>query len=281
VAEIHHFAYGWINPTLAFVMSFLGSLLGLVLTARSRDSIGLARGRWLVLAAVAIGGTGIWLMHFSAMIGFGVSGSVVRYGIGLTVASAFVAIIVVGCGLFIVGYGSPTRTKVILGGVFTGLGIAGMHYMGMAGMHVTGVVGYNIPLVIASIVIAIAAATVALWFTVTLLNPSAITAAAFIMGIAVCGMHYTGMQALRVRLVPGVETVSGVDPVNFMIPVIVVAFIVLTVLLLAVITGPTREDIEIRNKLFERRQQQEASPVELLTGPPMPRDSGGHHRARH
>jgi NO-binding membrane sensor protein with MHYT domain len=281
VAHLNDFALGWFTPVLAYAASVTGSLLGLLCTVRAQQFRRSGQHiRWLLLASVAIGGTGIWLMHFSAMIGFGVSGSVVRYGIGLTVASAFVAIIVVGCGLFIVGYGSPTRTKVILGGVFTGLGIAGMHYMGMAGMHVRGVVGYSIPLVIASLVIAIGAATVALWFTVSLRNTPAITAAAFIMGIAVCGMHYTGMEALRVRLVPGVEAVSGVDPVTFMIPVITVAFIVLTVLLLAVITGPTREDIEIRNKLFERRQQA-ASPVDLLTGPPMPRESGGHHRARH
>jgi NO-binding membrane sensor protein with MHYT domain len=198
---------------------------------------------------------------------------VVRYGIGLTVGSAVVAVVVVGCGLFIVGYGRPSPAKVIAGGVFTGLGIAGMHYMGMAGMRVHGVIGYNIPLVVTSLLIAIVAATVALWFTVSLHTPGAITAAALIMGIAVCGMHYTGMAALRVRLVPGEETVTGVDPVHFMIPVITVASIVLTVLLLAVITGPTREDIEVRNQLFDRAP----SPFSPL--PRLPHDSGGQHRA--
>ena len=57
-----------------------------------------------------------------------------------------------------------------------------------------------------------------------------------------------------------------------MVPVIVVAFLVLTVLLLAVITGPTEEDLEIRTKLFDR-----------TPGPaPLPQDMGdtGRHRTR-
>jgi NO-binding membrane sensor protein with MHYT domain len=199
---------------------------------------------------------------------------VVRYGIGLTVGSAVLAVVVVGCGLFIAGYGRPTRARVAVGGIFTGLGVCGMHYMGMAGMRVNGVIGYNVPLVILSLLIAIVAATVALWFTVALNTGRAITAAALIMGVAVCGMHYTGMAALRVRLGTGQETVSGVDPVRFMVPVIVIAFLILTVLLLSVITGPTREDLEVRNQLFDRTP----SPVALPT--PAPQDMGGPQRGR-
>ncbi|WP_290104216.1 MHYT domain-containing protein [Actinomadura sp. DC4] len=276
MAHLNDFALGWFTPVLAYVASVTGSLLGLLCTVRAQQFRGIGQhARWLLLAAIAIGGTGIWLMHFSAMIGFGITGSVVRYGIVLTVGSAVVAVVVVGCGLFIVGYGEPTLAKVVAGGVFTGFGIAGMHYMGMAGMRVDGKIGYNIPLVILSLVIAIVAATVALWFTVALNDWRALVAAALIMGIAVCGMHYTGMAALHVSIGKGQEYVSGVDPVNFMIPVVVVAFIVLTILLLAVITGPTKEDIEVRTKLFERLND----PVRLPSHMPQDAGPGGQHRA--
>jgi NO-binding membrane sensor protein with MHYT domain len=277
LAHLNDFALGWFTPVLAYAASVTGSLFGLLCTVRAQQFRSSGQHvRWLVLAAIAIGGTGIWLMHFSAMMGFGVRGSVVRYGILLTAGSAIVAVVVVGCGLFIVGYGEPTRNKVLLGGVFTGFGIAGMHYMGMAGMRVHGEISYSIPLVLASLLIAIVTATVALWFTVSLRTPAALTAAALIMGIAVCGMHYTGMEALRVRLVPDAETVTGVDPISFMVPVVVVAFVILTVLLLAVITGPTKEDLAIRTQLFERPPSA-FSPVDLLTGPPMPRAPGDQH----
>jgi NO-binding membrane sensor protein with MHYT domain len=277
VAHVNDFALGWFTPVLAYAASVTGSLFGLLCTLRAQQFRSSGQHiRWLLLGAIAIGGTGIWLMHFSAMMGFGVSGSVVRYGIALTLGSAVVAVVVVGCGLFIVGYSEPTRNKVILGGIFTGFGIAGMHYMGMAAMRVHGEISYSIPLVIASFLIAIVAATVALWFTVSLRTTGAITAAALIMGIAVCGMHYTGMAALRVRLVPDAETVTGVDPIGFMVPVVVVAFIILTVLLLAVMTGPTNEDLAIRNRLFEQPVSA-FSPVDLLTGPQRPNEAAGRY----
>ncbi len=71
--HVDHFSYGWLTPGLAYFLSVLGSLLGLVCTVRARAMIDNARrARWLVLAAWAIGGTGIWVMHFMAMIGFSV-----------------------------------------------------------------------------------------------------------------------------------------------------------------------------------------------------------------
>jgi NO-binding membrane sensor protein with MHYT domain len=252
VAHLNNFTFGWFTPLMAYAASVLGSLLGLLCTVRAQEFRSRRRHvRWLLLAALAIGGTGIWLMHFSAMIGFGVQGSEVRYGIWLTLASAVVAVVVVGCGLFVVGYGSPSWLKVVVGGAFTGIGVCSMHYMGMAGMHVSGVISYSRPLVVASFLIAVVAATVALWFTVSLRSGRAVTAAALIMGVAVCGMHYTGMAALRVDLYSQQQIVTGVDPLEFMLPVIMVAFVVLAVLLLAVITGPTKEDLEIREQLFD------------------------------
>jgi NO-binding membrane sensor protein with MHYT domain len=253
VAHLNNFTFGWFTLVFAYVVSVTGSLLGLLCTVRAQQFRSTGQHvRWLILAAIAIGGAGIWLMHFSAMIGFSVSGSDLRYGIVLTAVSALIAIAVVGCGLFVAGYGTPSPAKLVVGGVFTGLGVAGMHYMGMAAMRVEGRISYNVPLVILSALIAIAAATVALWFTVSLRTWGAITAGALIMGVAVCGMHYTGMAALRVRLTPSLETtVTGIDPMTFMVPVLVIAFIVLTVLLLSVILGPTSEDIEIRDRLFD------------------------------
>src|SRR5262245_17789574 len=105
-------------------MSFLGSLLGLVLTARSRESRGLARARWLVLAAVAIGGTGIWLMHFMAMLGFDVPGSIVRYDVRTTALSLVIAIVIVSLGLFSVGFGRTSMARIVAGGTLLGVGVA-------------------------------------------------------------------------------------------------------------------------------------------------------------
>jgi hypothetical protein len=110
---------------------------------------------------------------------------------------------VVGIGLFIVGLGKPTVLKIALGGIITGLGVNAMHYIGMAAMRVEGTINYDMLRVGASIAIAVVAATVALFLSVTVRTGAAIFGSAMVMGVAVCGMHFTGMSAMSVRLEDG------------------------------------------------------------------------------
>src|SRR3954451_12649199 len=102
MAQIHHFDHGWITPTVSYILSVLGSMLGLTCAVRLRAAT-TAGGRtwWLVLAALSLGGTAIWSMHFVAMMGFSVVGTPIRYDVGLTVASAIIAVLAVGIGLSI------------------------------------------------------------------------------------------------------------------------------------------------------------------------------------
>jgi NO-binding membrane sensor protein with MHYT domain len=225
MAEVHHFTHGAFNPIVSFLMAFLGSLLGLACTVRARESHTRGRrARWLVIAAFAIGGTGIWLMHFMAMLGFDVPASPLRYDIGLTLASAAMAVGTVGFGLFVVGFGPRTVRRILTGGVLTGAGVVAMHYTGMRGMRVAGVIHYDPALVTASCLIAVVAATVALWFTVSIKGWGPIVAAAAIMGIAVTGMHYTGMAAMSVELWnDGRAHVDGLSPYTLLIPITLMA----------------------------------------------------------
>jgi NO-binding membrane sensor protein with MHYT domain len=186
----------WVTPVLAFAFSYLGCLLGLVATARARRTATRpTRTRWLVLGAWAFGGTGIWVMHFVAMIGFTVSGTDVYYDVPITIASWLIAILVVGAGLFTVGFSQPSALRIIAAGLFTGVGVAAMHYTGVSAVRMNATVSYDATLVALSFAIAIVAAIVALWFTVTVRRARWITIAAAIMAVAVTGMHYTGMAA--------------------------------------------------------------------------------------
>ncbi|MEV0718877.1 MHYT domain-containing protein [Asanoa sp. NPDC050611] len=224
MAEIHHFAHGAFNPVAAFLLSFIGSLLGLVCTARARATRQRARrARWLVLASIAIGGAGIWLMHFMAILGFAVPASPLRFDPYLTMASLALSVVTVGGGLFIVGFGRRRVLRVLGGGLLTGLGVVGMHYTGMLAMRVYGVISYNPRLVFASIGVAVVAATVALWFTVTVGSWSRIAVASLVMALAVCGMHYTGMAAIQVRLhESGIHHVQGVNPMQLLVPIVLI-----------------------------------------------------------
>jgi NO-binding membrane sensor protein with MHYT domain len=183
-------------------------------------------------------------MHFMAMIGFSVPESQLRFNVLITVASFMIAVIVVGIGLFIVGYGKPSVFKVLGGGLITGVSVAFMHYTGMAAMNINGDFTYDRGYVIASYAIAVVAATVALWFTLFVKGAVATALAASIMGVAVCGMHYTGMAAIRVDIADQFHVVPGV-PVNwFLAPILLFIVIVVIALASAVMAIPSASEFD-------------------------------------
>ncbi|MFF2366615.1 MHYT domain-containing protein [Streptomyces sp. NPDC058122] len=193
------FTYGLVTPLVAYFMACLGGALGLRCTARSMLAGGSWRAGWLALGSVAIA-SGIWTMHFIAMMGFTVEESPVHYDRPTTFASLGVAVVMVGAGIFIVGYQGATGTALFTGGTVTGLGIASMHYLGMAGMRLNGKLTYNTLTVSASVVIAVVAAIAALWAAGQIRGFLWSVGASLVMGLAVSGMHYTGMAALSVHL---------------------------------------------------------------------------------
>ena len=197
--HVNNFSNGALNPVLAYLMSCVGCFLGLRCTTRARAYQGAARARWLTLAALAIGTTGIWVMHFIAMLGFTIPGQSIRYNVPITILSMVIAVVVVGIGTFIVGFSREGTWPLLLGGLIIGLGVNSMHYLGMAAIRVQASLTYNPVLVAASVVIAVIAGTAALWAALRLDTLWSTLIASLIMGVAVSGMHYTGMAALRVH----------------------------------------------------------------------------------
>ena len=139
----NNFTYGLVTPVLGYVMSSLGCFLGLRCTTRARASHGAQRARWLLLAAVSVATTGIWVMHFVAMLGFTIPGQTITYSVPVTILSMLIAVVVVGIGLLIVGFGSSGWRTLLLGGLVIGLGVASMHYIGMAAMRMPDTVRYD------------------------------------------------------------------------------------------------------------------------------------------
>ncbi|MFF1630669.1 MHYT domain-containing protein, partial [Streptomyces sp. NPDC058272] len=215
-----HAAFGWLTPVLSYVMACIGAALGLRCTVRALGATGRSRRNWLLTAASAIG-TGIWTMHFVAMLGFSVSGTEMRYNVPLTILSLLVAMVVVGAGVFAVGYGRDRGRALVLGGLTTGLGVASMHYLGMAALRLHGQVHYDPALVGLSVVIAVVAATAALWAALNIRSPVAVAVASLVMGGAVSSMHYTGMMAVSVRVSPSGEALPGATAMQFIFPLAV------------------------------------------------------------
>jgi len=247
-------------------MSFVGALLGLQCTSRARAATGRSQASWLALAALSIGGTGVWVMHFIAMLGFSVGGMDIRYNIPLMLLSAVVAIAVVGLGMFLVGFGGEKARFVLPSGLITGLGVASMHYAGMAAMNMPADISYQPGIVLLSVLIAVVAATAALWFTLRVRRTAATVGAALIMGVAVSGMHYTGMAAMQVRTLPGAAAASGAHAGNLLMPLIIGVSIVAVALLVIISVYPTESEVihmaELERRVRDRR---------TASSPPPPR----------
>ncbi|WP_435282432.1 MHYT domain-containing protein [Streptomyces koelreuteriae] len=222
------FSYGLVTPLVAYLMACLGGALGLRCTTRSMLVAQSWRPGWLALGSAAIG-SGIWTMHFVAMMGFTVQETPIHYDKAMTFASLAVAIVMVGVGVFIVGYKGARGTALFTGGTITGLGIASMHYLGMASMRLDGKLEYNTLTVGISVAIAMCAATAALWAAGQVRGFLWSVGASLVMGLAVSGMHYTGMAALDVHLHGTATPTSGESPAALLAPMLIgpLAFLLL------------------------------------------------------
>ncbi|MDN3446635.1 MHYT domain-containing protein [Psychrobacter sp. APC 3281] len=191
--------YNLLLVLVSYAIAVFGSYVGLNLAIRVPSAKpGTDLYFWVALSSIAIGGA-IWSMHYIGMMAVDMK-MPVTYDLGLTIVSMLLAICFVAVGIVIVGRGEPSVAKLIGGGVLTGLGVAAMHYTGMASMQMDATMSYNIPLLILSIVIAIAAAIAALWLAFNLRGTLQRFGSAFIMGLAVCGMHYTGIAAMEMTM---------------------------------------------------------------------------------
>ncbi|WP_327677747.1 MHYT domain-containing protein [Streptomyces sp. NBC_00467] len=220
MGHLDHASFGLLTPALSYAMAVIGAALGLRCTVRALATSGRSRRNWLITAASAIG-TGIWTMHFVAMLGFSVRGTDIRYNVPLTILSLLVAMLVVGAGVFCVGYGRDRVRSLLIGGLTTGLGVASMHYLGMAALKLHGSVHYDPLLVALSVAIAVVAATAALWAALNIKSPIAVVGASLLMGAAVSSMHYTGMMAVGVHIVPSGGDLSGATTMQFIFPLAV------------------------------------------------------------
>ncbi|GGX64244.1 MHYT domain-containing protein [Streptomyces anandii] len=223
------FSYGTVTPLVAYLMACLGGALGLRCTTRALLVAHSWRPGWLALGSAAIG-SGIWTMHFVAMMGFTIQGAPIHYDRPMTYASLAVAIVMVGVGIFIVGYRGATGSALFTGGTITGLGVASMHYLGMAGMRFDGEFEYDILTVSASVVVAVVAATAALWAAGQVRGFVWSVGASLVMGVAVSGMHYIGMAALTVHLHGVTAAPTGGDsPAALLAPMLIgpLAFLLL------------------------------------------------------
>ncbi|MCJ2044216.1 ATP-binding protein [Methylobacterium sp. J-078] len=188
-----HTGYNPALVALSISIAVFASYTALDLGARVDATGSKRRWGWIAGAAVAMGG-GIWSMHFVGMLAFEM-GMPAAYDLPITALSLILAVIFTGAAFAWISWRGATGRSLLIAGPVMGLGVAAMHYTGMAAMRVPGNLAYHWPVVMVSVLIAVIAATTALWLTFRRNSVWQKLIAAVVMGIAVAGMHYTGMAA--------------------------------------------------------------------------------------
>ncbi len=184
---------------LSYLIAVVASYLALELSSQVRSSSKMQQWLWLTGGAVAMG-TGIWAMHFIAMLAFHLP-IPVQYDLAITALSWLCGVGASGVALGLLSRADRHPALILACGLVMGGAIASMHYMGMAAMRTSATIEYRVPFVVLSIAIAIAASFAALWLSIETQKYKSWQAllkkvgSAVVMGIAISGMHYTGMWA--------------------------------------------------------------------------------------
>ena len=180
---------------LSVAIAIQGSFVGLSL-ARGLDSAEGFRRR-LALAGSAITlATGVWSMHFVAMLAANFP-SAVDYLVLPTLISFLICVIVVGVGAYAAHIPGSPAFRIGTGALAMGLGVSLMHYVGMSAVHLAGPTSYLPSYVAASIAVSIAASAFALWTIDRRPTRPRLFLGAIALGLAISGMHYTAMAGMR------------------------------------------------------------------------------------
>ncbi|WP_286746541.1 MHYT domain-containing protein [Aquabacterium sp. UBA2148] len=198
--------YGTYDPMLVVLsvcLAIFASTMALHATEQARV-LTQSRLRSVTLLAGSLAlGCGVWGMHFIGMLAYQLC-TTVTYDSDLTTASVLPSVAASWVALKLLSNEHVSTRERVIAGVLVGAGIGAMHYTGMAAMQMSAALRYDPWGFALSIVVAVALAVLALWVRHGLAvrlpryDGWRLTwAAGGVMGMAISGMHYTGMAAAR------------------------------------------------------------------------------------
>jgi NO-binding membrane sensor protein with MHYT domain len=202
------FAHDLWLVALSYLIAAIGSYAALEMVERLRGAPAVTARFWLVGSAATFGGS-VWAMHFIGMLAIR-AGFPVAYDPAATIASLAIVVTAVGGGLLVARAGATSPFRLAVAGAVVGLGVAAMHYVGMAALLFPGHVAYHPGWFGLSWLVAVSAATAALWLSMTLDAAWQRAAAAGFMATGICAMHYSGMAATVLLFEPSIFHPPGI-----------------------------------------------------------------------
>ncbi len=197
----------------SFVIAFLAGFAAFESVDHVRS--GASRRRWVFFGGLTLG-LGIWSMHFVGMLAWHPPFPL-YYAVDHTVLSVLAAICASWLAIYLVAddLAGQSMLRRGLGALLVGTGICAMHYIGMSALSFSGRVMWDPSWVLCSFAIAVTASWVAMALLarggdgMKNLAPRLMASAG--IAVAICGMHYAGMQAFM----PEPDAVSLHLPVSF------------------------------------------------------------------
>ncbi|WP_320744333.1 putative bifunctional diguanylate cyclase/phosphodiesterase [Enterobacter sp. 276E10] len=255
---------------ISYLVAFIASFVALDSAGKIPLSSRKAALFWRIAGGVTLG-IGIWSMHFIGMLSMQMP-MMMSYDLWLTLASLGVAVVASATALNIAVAGkklSPFR--LIFATAILSAGVVSMHYIGMAALMLDGSIIWDRRLVGLSVVIAVVASGTALWLAFRLRDKHKGVfinriLAAFIMGAAICAMHYTGMSAAQFQemahTLPG-----GIGELGLSIWVSVTTLCLLGVMLIISLIDSHRRTNRLTDNLHQLNRQLELQArFDALTG---------------
>ena len=119
---------------LSYVISFFGSLLALLCAHKMVRKDGTLDLLMLAGGAVALGGIGIWSMHFIGMVAYRLPVAI-AYDVPLVALSLLAAMAAAALALCVASRRAVGPARLLAAGTLMGAAIAAMHYTGMRAMR--------------------------------------------------------------------------------------------------------------------------------------------------
>lgn len=228
-----------VSHNLLLVLASLGialmaSFTGLSLTKGASEQALPRRKVTVAMSAIALGG-GIWAMHFVAMLGLQLP-ILFYYDTLITIASALIAILIVGVALLILHFRARNVMNMTIAGTLVGLGIAAMHYVGMQGIQLCRV-AYTPAGLAGSVAASVLLSNGAIWVAYGRRTHRNIILGTLCFGGAVFAVHFIAIAGTRFFEAVG-ETPGGPLISNQLLAIIVllISFVICSAFLLSGIT---------------------------------------------
>ncbi|MFD2205361.1 MHYT domain-containing protein [Kiloniella antarctica] len=232
----------------SLAVAIMGAFTALRLTSNLRHLDASKRKVRVTQGALALG-TGIWSMHFTGMLAVELP-ITISYDPLRTLASALIAVLVVGVALLSLHFGVRTKTRIAIAGTLTGLGIVGMHYLGMSALSANCIVTYSPTGIVMAIAIGIASSIAAIELAYGNRSLLSISAGSVVLGLAISAMHYSAMYftvfSLGAEMTPTAP--SFLDNDRLALVVVLSSFVLSGLFLLMAVPEDTKGNNEDKAK---------------------------------